>query len=190
MALPRKPPWPEADVIAAATVRPSKRLPKGAKILTRDFPSLVRNRTRNPETVGPDRLAAASAAFFHAGGSCVAVSIGTAITASMVDGKGNFVGGLIAPGLRLQAESLHRNTELLPEVDLRRARSVVGKSTPAAIQAGISYGVEGLLREVRREAGKVPVFGSGGDGALFRDLFDHWRPHLVLEGIDISYRHA
>ena len=184
------PPWPKADIIAAATVRPSYSLPKGTKILTRDFPPLVRNRTRKPDTVGPDRLAAASAAYADAKRSCVAVTIGTAITVSVVNGKGDFVGGLISPGLRLQAGVLHEETELLPQVEPRRAKSVVGKSTPAAIEAGISFAVEGLLREVRREVGKVPIYGSGGDGILFRDLFDHWRPHLVLEGIDCSYRHA
>lgn len=184
------PPWPDSDVVAAATVRPSVSLPKGTRILARDFPPLVRNRTRHPETVGPDRLAAASAAFQDARGACVAVTVGTAVTVSIVNRRGDFVGGLIAPGLRLQAKALHRNTSLLPEVNPRRSRTVVGKSTPSAIQAGISFTVEGLLREVRREMGKVPIYGSGGDGALFRDLFDHWRPHLVLEGIDACYRHA
>ena len=133
---------------------------------------------------------AASSAFFQAKGACVAVTVGTAITVSVVNRKGEFVGGLISPGLRLQAKALHQNTALLPEVTPRRMRTVIGKNTPAAIQAGISHAVEGILHEVRRETGKIPIYGSGGDGALFRDLFDHWRPHLVLEGIDISYRHA
>ncbi len=184
------PPWPEADVVAAATVKPSTSLPRGTKLLTRDFPPLVRNKTRQPDTVGPDRLAAASAAYADAKGECVAVTVGTAITVSIVNGKGDFVGGLISPGLRIQAQALHKETELLPMVTPRRAKSMVGKSTPAAIEAGISHAVEGLLRQVRREVGRAPIYGSGGDGALFRDLFDHWRPHLVLEGVDLSYRHA
>lgn len=182
--------FPRADVVAAATVRPSFRLPAGARLLGRDFPPLVRNRARHPETVGSDRLAAASAAWADARRACAAVTVGTAATVSVVNARGVFVGGLIAPGPALQARSLREHTALLPEVAPRRARSVVGRETRAAIAAGISFGIEGLLRAVRRELGRVPIYGTGGDGGLFRDLFDEWRPHLVLEGIDVSYRHA
>lgn len=181
--------YPSVDVIAASVVG-SGRLPKGALVLTRDFPPLVRNRARHPETVGPDRLAAASAAWADAKRACAAITVGTAVTLSVVNGRGEFVGGLIAPGLRLQARALHAGTALLPEVEPRRMRSVVGRDTRDAIAAGISFGVEGLLREIRRQAGHIPIYGTGGDSRLFRDRFDEWRPHLVLEGIDISYRHA
>lgn len=182
--------YPKADVIAVATVRPSFRLPRGARVLGRDFPPLVRNRARHPETVGADRLAAASAAYAHARGPCAAVTVGTAVTVSVVNSRGRFVGGLIAPGPALQALALHRHTALLPHVSPRRVKNLVGRHTREAIEAGISFGIEGLLREVRRRLPGVPVYGSGGDGALFRDLFDEWRPYLVLEGIDLSYRHA
>lgn len=183
------PPFPSGTVIAA-TVRPSFRLPRAARLLGRDFPPLVRNRARNPQTVGADRLAAASAAWASARRACAAVTVGTAVTVSVVNAKGEFVGGLIAPGPALQGRALHEHTALLPLVPPARARSVVGRDTRGAIAAGISFGVEGLLRSVRRELGTAPIFGCGGDGALFRDLFDEWRPHLVLEGIEVSFRHA
>ncbi len=179
-----------ADVVAVASVRRTAKLPRGARILGRDFPPLVRNRARHPETVGADRLAAASAAWAHARRACAAVTIGTAVTVSVVNDRGEFIGGLIAPGLRLQAGALREHTALLPRVAPRRVRTVVGRDTREAIAAGLSAMVEGALRCVRRELPRVRLYGCGGDGKLFRDLFDEWRPHLVLEGIDHSYRHA
>lgn len=181
--------YPECDVVAASVVGRA-RPPRGSKILTRDFPPLVRNRARRPETVGQDRLAAASAAWAEARRACAAITVGTAVTLSVVNARGEFVGGLIAPGLKLQSRALHAGTALLPEVGPKRMRSVVGRETREAIAAGISFGVEGLIREIRRELGRVPLYGTGGDGRLFRDLFDEWRPHLVLQGIDVSYRNA
>jgi type III pantothenate kinase len=179
------PPWRDVQIVAAA-VRPY-RFPRGARLLVRDFAPLVRNRAKRPETVGADRLAAASAAWAEARRACAAVTIGTAVTVSVVNGRGDFVGGLIAPGPALQARALHDGTARLPLVRPVRARSVVGRETRRALEAGISFGISGLLREVRRELGRVPVFGTGGDGALFRELFDEWRPHLVLEGIVRSW---
>jgi type III pantothenate kinase len=181
--------FPKADAVAAATVRPF-RLPRGTLLLSRDFSPLVRNRARHPETVGADRLAAASAAWADSRRACAAVTIGTAVTLSVVNARGEFVGGLIAPGPALQSRALHEHTALLPLVTPRRARSVIGRETRDAVVAGVFFSVSGLLREARRELGRVPIYGSGGDGALFRDLFDEWRPHLVLEGIDVSYRSA
>src|SRR5882724_9530516 len=72
-------------------------VPRGTLLLGRDFPPLVKNRALHPETVGADRLAQASAAWMRTKGACVVVSMGTAITIDVVNGKGEFVGGLIAP---------------------------------------------------------------------------------------------
>lgn len=160
--------------------------------LVRDFPPLVRNRYRTPESAGLDRLANASAAWARAKRACVAVDLGTAITLDVVNGRGEFVGGLIAPGLGLQAKSLRQHTALLPEVRPRRVGRALGRTTPDAIAAGISLGVEGLIRTalagIARELGARPrVFGTGGDAAHFRDLFDAVVPDLALEGIAVSY---
>lgn len=160
--------------------------PRGTLLLGRDFPPLVRNRARHPETVGADRLAQASGAWARAKGACVVVSMGTAITIDAVTSKGDFVGGLIAPGLRLMARALHDHTALLPEVEPVRKRSPLGRHTREAIQAGISFAAEGLLRAaLARHRGRV--FGTGGDAPLFRDLFDELVPALGLEGILRSY---
>src|SRR5688572_28759219 len=160
--------------------------PPGTLLLGRDFPALVRNRTRTPETVGADRLAQASAAWAREQGPCVVVGMGTAITIDMVNAKGDFLGGLIAPGLRMMARTLHEGTALLPEVEPRRTRTALGRDTREALQCGISTAVEGLIRRATREHdGKV--YGTGGDAPKYRDLFDYHYPRLALEGICLSY---
>ena len=161
-------------------------VPRGTRLLGADFPPLVRNRARRPETVGPDRLAQASAAWARTGKACVVVSMGTAITVDVVNGKGEFVGGLIAPGLRLMARSLHEHTERLPEVVPVRKRTALGRHTREAIECGISAAAEGLIRRALAEH-RGRVFGTGGDAPLFRDLFDAVVPDLALEGVAFSW---
>jgi type III pantothenate kinase len=161
--------------------------PAGTLLLGRDFPPLVRNRTRTPETVGADRLAQASAAWARAKGPCVVVGMGTAITIDVVSGGGDFRGGLIAPGLRMMARALHEGTALLPEVEPRRTRRTLGRDTREALQCGISTAAEGLIRRALREHKGCKVYGTGGDAPAFRDLFDVLVPRLALEGICLSY---
>jgi type III pantothenate kinase len=158
-------------------------VPRGTLLLGSDFPPLVKNRAL---TVGADRLAQASGAWRRAKGACVIVSMGTAITIDGVNSRGEFKGGLIAPGLRLMARALHEHTRLLPEVEPERRRSAVGRRTREAIQAGISLAAEGLIRAaLAQHQGRV--FGTGGDAPLFRDLFDEQVPDLGLEGVVHSY---
>jgi type III pantothenate kinase len=160
--------------------------PRGTLLLGRDFPALVRNRTRTPATVGPDRLAQASAAWARTQGPCVVVGMGTAITIDVVNGRGDFLGGLIAPGLRLMARAMHEGTARLPEVEPRRTRRALGRDTRAALESGISCAAEGLImRALLEHSGRI--FGTGGDAPLFRDYFDVWVPDLALEGIVRSY---
>jgi type III pantothenate kinase len=162
-------------------------LPKGTLLLGRDFPPLVKNRARHPETVGADRLAQASAAWARVGRACVVVAMGTAITIDAVNARGEFIGGLIAPGLRLMSRSLHDHTALLPEVEPARMTSPLGRHTKDAIRAGISFAAEGLIRTALSHY-KGRVIGTGGDAALFRDLFDQVLPDLALEGVARSWQ--
>ncbi len=160
--------------------------PRGTLLLGRDFPPLVRNRALHPETVGADRLAQASAAWRRTQGPCVVVAMGTAITVDVVNARGEFLGGLIAPGLRTMAWSLRARTALLPEVRPVRRRTPLGRHTREAIECGISMAAEGLIRQALRGR-RGRVFGTGGDANLFGDLFDELAPDLALEGILISY---
>ncbi len=160
--------------------------PPRSLLLGRHFPPLVKNRASDPLAVGADRLAQASAAYVRAKGACAVVSLGTAITVDRVNALGEFLGGLIAPGLRTMARSLREHTARLPEVEPVRKRTAVGRCTREAIQCGISLAAEGLIRAALAGS-RGRVFGTGGDAPLFRDLFDEVVPDLALEGIALSF---
>src|SRR5262245_315507 len=102
----------------------------------RDFPAAIRNRTRRPKQTGADRLANAVAAWRRCRAACVVVDLGTAITVDIVNGKGEFVGGAIAPGLAAMARALHDRTSRLPLVP-PRPRADLGRDTRGAIEAGL-----------------------------------------------------
>lgn len=125
-----------------------------------------------PETIGPDRLANAIALTHLYGAPGVVIDFGTAVTFDIVDAEGAYIGGIIAPGLRLMTDYLHERTALLPQVDLREPVSVVGKTTEQAILAGAAIGyrgmVHGILESLKAELGHPPSFrivATGGDAA-------------------------
>ncbi len=125
-----------------------------------------------PSTIGPDRLANAVAARAHFGAPVVVVDFGTAVTFDVVDRKGNYVGGVIAPGLAAMTEYLHEKTALLPRIRVRDIRSAIGKSTEQAMLVGAVHGyrglVRGLIHELKRELGarRLPVVATGGYAQL------------------------
>ena len=108
-----------------------------------------------PNSIGPDRLANAVAAKFYFGAPVVVVDFGTAVTFDVVNARGNYVGGIIAPGLAAMAEYLHEKTALLPKIKIREVKTVIGKSTEHAMLVGAVQGYRGLVRgliaELKRE---------------------------------------
>ncbi|MBI4563618.1 MAG: type III pantothenate kinase [Planctomycetes bacterium] len=173
----------ERTVLGGWGVRPRR--------MGRDFPAAIHNRTRRPAATGLDRLANAVAAWRRCRRACAVVDLGTAITFDLIDARGRFLGGAIAPGLRLQARALNEGTGLLPLAP-PKVRTAPGRETREAIQVGLTWGISGLVREgIRRTAAHVGtrpyVFGTGGDAERFRDLFDEVVPHLTLEGIALSF---
>jgi type III pantothenate kinase len=191
-----------ADVVAYACVNPrvegafaaAVRRATGAKPhrLGRDFPPAIRNRYRPPGAAGPDRLANAAAAWARCRRACIVVDLGTAITFDVINARGEFVGGAIAPGLRLQSRALSEHTARLPRVAPAPVRRAIGTGTRDGIAAGLRLGVEGLLRtgidRMSRELGtRARVFGTGGDAPSFEDFFDEICPALTLEGTALSY---
>ncbi len=125
-----------------------------------------------PETIGPDRLANAVALARLHGAPGIVIDFGTAVTFDIVDPDACYVGGVIAPGLRLMTDYLHERTALLPKVELSEPVSVIGKSTEQAILAGAAIGyrgmVRGLLEALKKELGspgKLRVIATGGDAA-------------------------
>ncbi len=169
----------ERAVKAGWGVRPLK--------MGRDFPAAIRNRTRRPKQTGADRLANAVAAWRRCRRSCAVVDLGTAITVDVVNGRGEFVGGLIAPGLTTMTRSLNAGTSLLPLVRPRPRRDI-GRDTRSAIEAGLYGAVVGVIAMGVAVAGpRARLFATGGDAHFVPLLFDEVVPHLTLEGIALSW---
>ena len=145
-----------------------------------------------PETIGPDRLANAVAVKHHFGAPAVVVDFGTAVTFDVVDGRGDYVGGIIAPGLAAMTDYLHEKTALLPRIRIREVRSAVGKSSEQAMLIGAVHGYRGLVRELisalKRElkVRRLPVVATGGYARLIASKMPEIKavdPLLTLEGL-------
>jgi type III pantothenate kinase len=125
----------------------------------------------NPAEVGADRVVNGVAAFEKYGGPCIVVDFGTATTFDVISAKGEWVGGVIAPGAGVSAEALFAHTARLPRVDIRKPPRVIGTNTIANLQSGLYYGylglVDGILeRMVEELGGNIKVVATGGLGAL------------------------
>jgi type III pantothenate kinase len=149
-----------------------------------------------PKKIGTDRVVAAAAAYAVVEQAVVIADFGTAITIDLVDDKGVFLGGVIAPGLGTGAKALNEYTAKLPLVKASKPKSVWGKNTEAAINCGVYYGAVGLLHEVvRRYAEKIDKWPytviTGGDAAIIKDdceFVDSYVPNLTVKGIALAYR--
>jgi type III pantothenate kinase len=149
-----------------------------------------------PASIGPDRLANAVAARHHFGDPVVVVDFGTAVTFDVIDARGKYVGGIIAPGLAAMTEYLHEKTALLPRIRIRDTRIVIGKSTEEAMLAGALHGYRGLVRELIKklkhelDTRHLPVVATGGYGKLMARGLDEITavdPLLTLEGLRLVW---
>jgi type III pantothenate kinase len=147
----------------------------------------------NPSAIGADRLANAAGCAAHYGFPAIVVDFGTAVTFDVLSAKGDYIGGVIAPGLESMTTYLHTRTALLPNIRLSEPASVVGRTTRDAMLSGAIHGYRGLVREIlqniRSEAfpRKRPhIIATGGDAALIGarvPLFDSIDPQLTLKGL-------
>lgn len=148
-------------------------------------------RVDNPDEVGADRLLNALAAHHHYKGPLVVIDFGTATTFDVVDRDGAYLGGLIAPGISLSIEALHRAAARLPRIGIGRPQSVIGRSTVPAMQSGIFWGyvglVEGIVTRIRAEFGApLKAIGTGGLAPLLAEgttVMDFTDPDITLEGL-------
>ncbi len=149
-----------------------------------------------PQSIGPDRLANAVAARRRFGAPVVVVDFGTAVTFDVVDARGNYIGGIIAPGLAAMTDYLHERTALLPRIKIREVRSAVGKSTEEAMLVGAVHGYRGLIRgllvELKRElkTKRLPVVATGGYAKLIASGLPEIsavEPNLTLEGLRLVW---
>ncbi|HEY4274136.1 MAG TPA: type III pantothenate kinase [Rhizomicrobium sp.] len=144
-----------------------------------------------PQSVGADRLCNTVAAHERYRGAAVVVDFGTATNFDIVAENGDFDGSLIAPGANLSVEALHQAAALLPRVAIRRATTVIGRNTIAAMQSGVYWGyvglIDGLITRIKAEYGKpMTVIATGGLSHLFRPdipAIEHIDPDLTIRGL-------
>ncbi len=153
-------------------------------------------KTDHPETLGADRLVNAAAAFQEHGGPLLVIDFGTATTYDVITDKAEFLGGVIAPGVRLCAEALWEKTARLPEVAIDKPEHVMGTDTVSSMQSGIFYGYLGQLeyfvRHLKKEQGlNLKVVATGGLSSIFAgntDVIDIYDPDLTLKGLKYIYK--
>jgi type III pantothenate kinase len=151
-------------------------------------------RYENPREVGADRIVNAIAAYEMFGGPVIAVDFGTATTFDCISADGEYLGGAIFPGIFTSMEALFERASMLHRVEIARPKSVIGKTTTAALQSGLLYGtagvVDSMVDRIRKELGPARVVATGGLAGLVANestAIERVEPFLTLEGLRIIY---
>ncbi len=159
----------------------------------------IRIHYADPEALGADRLCSAVAGYAKYGGPLIIIDFGTATTYNVIAANGDFLGGVIGPGIGTSAMSLHTRTAQLPKVELQLPRKVIGDDTTGSMQSGILRGAIdatiGMIKRIRdelkeRESKSAAVIATGGFSEFMGkqiDAIQYVEPSLVLEGIRLIY---
>lgn len=182
------------DVTAAMREMASRYFPAQPVIVGPGTKTGVPVLTDNPREVGADRVVNALAAFSRFGGPAIVVDFGTATNFDVISERGEFVGGVIAPGIQASAASLFSRTARLTRVELIAPSSVIGKSTVECLQSGLIYGtageVDAIVERIKGEIGRATVVSTGGLAPVVIPhcrTIDHHEPWLTLEGLRLVF---
>ena len=160
------------------------------------FPVPIVNKYRKPAQVGVDRLLSALAAYRQYKKALIVIDFGTAITFDVVSKKGEYFGGVIAPGIEISLEALFQKTALLPKIRLSHPSNLIGKDTVESIRVGCSVGIGGLCDRIveaieKRYRFKAKVIATGGYAPFMSRYcrkFSSIDPHLISTGILLTYK--
>ncbi len=151
---------------------------------------------KNKEEIGSDRVINSIAGFKKFGGNLIILDFGTATTFDVVGKNGEYLGGVIAPGINLSLKALHDMTAQLPKISVKSQKNVIGKTTIEAMNSGAFFGyialIEGMISKIEDELGhKTTRIITGGLAELFKDALkntiEHFEPDLTLEGLRTVY---
>ena len=149
----------------------------------------------HPQEIGADRIVLSVAGFHLYGGPCIVVDLGTATTFDAVSEKGEYLGGIIAPGIGISAEALFQRAAKLPRVEIREPDEVIGRNTVTAMQSGIFYGYLGLIEKIltlveEQLGGSTTNIATGGLAPLIAKRspkIHHSKPDLIMDGLQILF---
>ncbi len=156
----------------------------------------IRIVTENPAAIGADRIVDAVAAYSKYGGPVLVIDFGTATTYDLVLADGGFAAGITAPGILISSEALWKQTAKLPNIEIKKPKSILAQETISSMQAGLIYGqigaTEYIIKKVREESGldNLKVVATGGLGRIISDetpLIDIYDSSLTLDGLQILY---
>lgn len=158
--------------------------------------SFLKIRYPNPEEIGADRIVNAVSAIEEFDVPLIIIDFGTATTFCYVNEKKEYMGGIIAPGIKISMEALYDKASKLPKIEIQQPPSVVGTSTVIAMQSGVFYGyigqVDGIVGRIKGQVKTDPtVIATGGLAPLLADesaTIDYVDPHLTLKGLYLIYQ--
>ena len=156
----------------------------------------IRIVTDHPSQIGADRIVDAVGAYEKYGGPVLVLDFGTATTYDLVDEKGQFISGITAPGIRTSGKALWQDAAKLPEIEIKKPKSILAKETISSMQAGLVYGqigqTEYIIKKVREESGfdNLKVVATGGLGSMIAaetKAIDIYDANLTLDGMRLIY---
>lgn len=150
----------------------------------------------NPREVGADKIVNAVGALKLYGGPAIIVDFGTATTFCAVNRKGDYLGGIICPGIKISAEALFERASMLPRIEIAKPKHIIGRTTVSSMQSGILYGFVGqvdyIVRKMKKEMAlqDIKVIATGGMAGLIAsesEEIDEVNAFLTLEGLKAVY---